>query len=224
MKRHVDEPDRYEPMPSVLELPGWLWRKVGRRARIAAVATLLALVAAGVALAPSITESKRERSLAEQRQRAEQRAELVRRLKAEQRPRFGRAGAVAPSGAPAQQLAARRRALDGAIGAILLDARRRVRSGQLDGPIKRVECERFPRSVDALGAHEDLSQRGGRYSCVAVTAEFGRSRASIGGVIGHTYRLKIDFTTGRYAFCKVSGQAGPSREQLVTTPEACGGR
>jgi hypothetical protein len=42
-------------------------------------------------------------------------------------------------------------------------------------------------------------------------------------VIGHQYRAEVDFGDGRYAFCKVSGQAGPAREQLVTTPKACGG-
>jgi hypothetical protein len=43
-------------------------------------------------------------------------------------------------------------------------------------------------------------------------------------VIGHQYRILVDFQTGGYAYCKISGQAGPSREQLVTTPRACGGR
>ena len=44
-----------------------------------------------------------------------------------------------------------------------------------------------------------------------------------GGVIGHQYRALVDFRTGRYAYCKISGQSGPSRDQLVTTPRACGG-
>jgi hypothetical protein len=99
-----------------------------------------------------------------------------------------------------------------------------VRRGELDGPVRRAVCEPFPRTVNGIGADRDLSRRSGRYSCVAVTAGFGRGEASIGGVIGHQYRTLVDFESGRYAFCKVSGQAGPSREQLVTTPRACGGR
>ncbi len=86
-----------------------------------------------------------------------------------------------------------------------------------------MECEPFPRSVDAVGAHEQLGRSSGRYACVAVTAEFGTGEAGATGVIGHQYRTMADFETGRYAFCKVSGQAGPSREQLVTTPRVCGG-
>jgi hypothetical protein len=219
------EPDRYEPMPGIGELPGWIWRRMGRVVRIALAAGLLLLVGLSVALAAGMRESNEERERAEQRERAAERAELIRRLKAEQRPRLGRSASVAPAGAGAQeQLAARAGVMDDLPAAILADARRRVRTGALDGPILRVDCEPFPRSVDGAGAERDLSRRRGRYSCVAVTAEFEATAESIGGVIGHTYRALADFKSGRYAYCKVSGQAGPSREQLVTTPPACGGR
>lgn len=216
--------DRYEPLPDITRLPGWLWRRMGRGVRIAGALMLLALVAGGVALLPGIQESKDEGERAEARQRAAARAELVRRLEREQRPRFARSAAVAPVGAPARErLAARAELMDELPAMVLADARRRVRAGRLDGPVLRVECEPFPRSVEARGADTDLSRRTGRYSCIAVTAEFGRSEESIGGVIGHKYRALVDFGSGRYAYCKVSGQAGPSREQLVTTPRACGG-
>ena len=75
-----------------------------------------------------------------------------------------------------------------------------------------------------MGAHEDLSRRDGRYSCIAVTSESGASEDVTGAVLGHTFRALVHFDTGSYGYCKVSGQAGPSREQLVTTPRACGGR
>jgi hypothetical protein len=216
-------PDRYEPMPGIADLPGWIWRRMGRGVRIGLAVGLVALAAVGVALVPGIRESQEERERAEQRERAESRAELARRLEAEQRPRFGRA-AVAPAGAGTEErLAARAALMDGMSAAILDDARRRVRTGALDGPILRVECEPFPRSVDAVGADEDLTRRRGRYSCLAVTAEFERSEESIGGLIGHQYRTQADFGSGRYAYCKVAGQSGPSREQLATTPRVCGG-
>jgi hypothetical protein len=198
---------------------------MGRGAKIAAAALLVAAVATGAALLPGILESKEERAASERRERAEFRAERIRELKAEQRPRFRRFESVAPPGAPAaRRLAARAAFMDDLSAAILADARRRVRRGELEGPIRRVVCEPFPRTVTGVGADEDLSRRTGRYSCVAVTTAFGRSKASVGGVIGHQYRVLVDFESGRYAFCKVSGQAGPSREQLVTTPRACGGR
>jgi hypothetical protein len=93
-----------------------------------------------------------------------------------------------------------------------------VRRGALKGPIRRVTCERFPKGAPgALGADRDLSRHRGRFSCVAVTAEFQ------GGVIGHQYRVAADFETGRYGFCKITGRTGPEREQIVTIPRECGG-
>jgi hypothetical protein len=197
---------------------------MGRGGRIAGAVFLLALVAAAVALVPSIQESKDDRARSEERARAQARAELARRLEAEQRPRFARSVSVAPAGAGAhERLAARAQLMDELQASVLADARGRARAGSLEGPILRVECEPFPRSVDAIGADSDLSRREGRYSCLAVTAEFERTEQSIGGVLGHQYRTLVDFESGRYAYCKISGQAGPSRDQLATTPSACGG-
>jgi hypothetical protein len=173
---------------------------------------------------PVILESKEERAESDRRERAERRAELIRRLETEQRPRHRRSTSVAPPEAAAsEQLGARSALMNELRAEVLADARARVRRGDLDGPVRRVECEPFPRSVDAVGAHEQLGRRTGRYACVAVTAEFGTGEMGATGVIGHQYRTMVDFETGRYAFCKVSGQAGPSREQLVTTPRVCGG-
>jgi hypothetical protein len=213
--------DRYEPMPGVAELPGWVWRRMGRAVRIGVLAAVVAAIGAGAALLPGILESKEDRAETERRERAERRAELVRRLEAEQRPRFRRFASVAPPDAGAEaQLAARGALMDALPAEILRDARDRVRRGQLDGPISRVQCEPFPRTVAGVGADEVLARRVGRYACVAVRADFGTGEAGATGVIGHTYRTRVDFATGRYAFCKVSGQAGPAREQLVTTPRA----
>jgi hypothetical protein len=210
--------ERYEPMPGIGALPGWLWRKIGRSGRIVLLVALVAALATAAALTPSIVESKKDRAAAERAERAERRAALARRLRAEQRPRYRRSASVAPT------LAARATLMDEMSAEILADARRRVARGRLEGPIRRVRCEPFPRTVSGVGADTDLSRRTGRYSCIAVTAEFARGEVSVGGVIGHQYRAKVDFRSGRYAFCKVAGQPGPSREQLATTPEACGGR
>jgi hypothetical protein len=218
------QPDRYEPLPDITHLPGWIWRRMGRGVRIGGAVLLLALVGLGAALVPSIQNSQEERERAEERQRAAARAALARRLKEEQRPRFARSAAVTPAGAaPKERLAARAKLMRELSASILGDARRRVRSGALEGPVLRVECEPFPRSVDAVGADTDLARRRGRYSCIAVTAEFERSEQSIGGVVGHQYRAQVDFESGGYAYCKISGQAGPERDQLATTPKACGG-
>jgi hypothetical protein len=220
----IPRPDLYEPMPGIAALPGWLWRRTGRAARLILLGALIVLLGTAAAMVPVMLESKEERAESDRRERAERRAELIRRLETEQRPRQRRSTSVAPPQAAAEeQLEARSALIDELNAEILADARARVRRGDLDGPIRRAECEPFPRSVDAVGAHEQLGRRSGRYACVAVTAEFGTGEAGATGVIGHQYRTMVDFETGRYAFCKVSGQAGPSREQLVTTPRVCGG-
>jgi hypothetical protein len=198
---------------------------MGRGVRVVAGLLLVAAIGIAIAVLPGILETKRERAESDRRERAQLREERIRELEAEQRPRFGRSDSVAPAGAGAEErLAARAGLLEELSRAVLTDSRRRVRSGELDGPIDRVECVPFPRTVEGVGADEDLSRRSGRFSCVAVTAAFGRDEQSVGGVIGHQYRTLVDFESGRYAYCKISGQAGPSREQLVTTPRACGGR
>jgi hypothetical protein len=216
--------DRYEPLPGFADLPGWAWRRIGRRGRIAAGMLLVAAIAVTVALASGIREAKRENAESERRERARLEARRLRELRAEQRPRFGRLDAVAPTGAPAaRRLEARAELMEGLAAAIVADARRRVRRGRLDGPILRTDCEPFPRTVEGIGAERDLSRRRGRYSCVAVTADIPRSEASLGGVIGHQYRVLVDFETGRYAFCKVLGRADAPPDPRVTTPQVCGG-
>ena len=197
---------------------------MGRRFRIGVGLVLIAAVGLAVAVAPGIIETKREAAEAERRERAEAEARRIRELRAEQRPRFGRTDSVAPAGArPEQRLASRAEVMDGLVAALLTDARRRVRLGAIEGPILRAQCEPFPRTVEGVGAERDLSRRRGRYSCVAVTAEIPRGDASVGGVIGHQYRVLVDFETGRYAYCKVSGRPEPIPDPRVITPRACGG-
>ena len=211
--------DRYDPLPALPELPRWLWRRMGRTARVAAVLSVLTVAAGAAAAVPTLRESKRDADARSERDRAAQRAELVRRLRAEQRPITGRSDATVRG----DGLAARARVMSHLGAAIGADGRARVKSGELDGAIRRVTCESFPRTVGGTGADEDLSRRRGRFSCVAVTAEFERTESNPGGVIGHGYRALVDFRTGRYTFCKITGRPGPEREQVVTIPQACGG-
>jgi hypothetical protein len=214
-------PERYEPLPGIAGLPKWIWGKLPRPARIALALLPVAVVALVLLLGPGIDESKDERAEAERQRLAQLDAERVARIRAEQRPLFRR-------GAPAGEDLAARAALVAALPvAIQADARDRVAAGALDGPIRDVECEPYPRSVDARGAHLDPSQTTGRYSCLAVTAAVEASERSEAASIGHPYRVLVQFDTGRYAFCKVTGRPGEgslSREILVPVPAACGGR
>jgi hypothetical protein len=90
-------------------------------------------------------------------------------------------------------------------------------AGQLDGPLRRVACEHFPRTVGDVRPERDLSRTTARYACLVVTSQFQ------GGVIGHPYRSKVAFREGAYAFCRIAGRPGVERDPEVTTPKSCGG-
>jgi hypothetical protein len=198
--------DRYEPAPGLIELPGWVWRRTSNALKLGVVVGLVLVVAGTVAVAvASRRDAQRADAAAAQRTAAVHRDEVA-KARAEQQPQFGRSQGS-------------RTAMAGVMSdAILADARSRVRAGQLKGPILRVVCERFPKTVGPVPL-----ERNRNYSCVAVTAEFARSKGGEAGAIGHPYRARIDFSTGRYAFCKVTARIDIVKHPEVTTPEACGG-
>jgi hypothetical protein len=207
-------------MPGIIDLPGWLWRRMPPVARVGLVVAFVALIVVAVLIAPGIRESKSERERAEQQERQRIQAAHQERIERVQRPRFA-TGPAATSG-----VAARRRLLDSASATLLADARRRVAAGKLRGPIKGIDCEPFPRTVAGVGAEDSTEQRYGRYACIAVTAEFKQTEATTGGLIGHPYRMRIDFDSGRYAYCKVAGRPGEgllTRRVTVSVPRVCGG-
>jgi hypothetical protein len=214
------QPDRYEPLPGFLDMPGWLWRKMPPLAKAALVLTFVGLIALALIIGPGIRESKSEREKAEQQERLRARQAREARIMREQRPRFA-TGPAATSGVPA-----RRRLVDMAGASVLADARRRVEAGTMSGPIKGVDCEPFPRNVAGIGAEDSTDERYGRYSCIAVTARFEQTETTSGGLLGHSYRVRVNFDTGRYAFCRIAGR--PAEGQLKrrlgpTVPRICGG-
>ena len=203
LRRVAGLPERYEPLPGLTELPAWIWRRLGSRGRTGVVVALALAVGGTVALVPALDAARDERAASDRRERVERHDRRVRVLAVEQRPQFGRA--------PASSRAA---SLDEVAAAIAADARRRVRAGALTGPIRRIECDPYPRS---LHPERQLARRRVRLACLAVTADFE------GGALGHPYRALIDFATGRYAYCKVSGRPDPTPDPEVTTPHPCGG-
>ena len=221
--------DRYEPLPGVLELPGFLYRKLsprGRRIAQLVAALLVVALAAGIVFGlPAITTTKEERAAAEASADAKRRAQRLEQLQAEVRLRQGR-------GTPARGLEGgaaltARRALAGELAAaVQQDAVARVQAGEFTQSIKRVECERFPRAVDGANPADDLTSRTGRYSCLAITADAPKIANNERSSIGYPYRALVDFTAGRFAYCKVTGRPGEGslvREVPVRVPTACGG-
>lgn len=210
--------DRYDPLPGLLSIPGFLLRKLGPRGRIVAGAVgalaFAGLVVAAVVEIPKITDTKRDNAAEERRDRAAALELQRRRLIAEQRPHRG-VSPVVPA-----LTAARRRAVVGEVEAgITADARRRVAAGRLDPPAPRyTTCEKLPYARDTAAV--------GRLSCTAVTSEV-RREGERAGIVGYPFRALVHYDSGRYAWCKVSGHAGEgsfTHSTGVGVPQVCGGR
>ena len=221
--------DRYEPMPGLLEIPGFLIRKIPPRARRpAAFAAAILLAAAAVALVlsiPAITESKDERAATEARAEREQDALRAAELRAELRLREGR-GPAARGLTGARALEARQALATQLAADVEADAVSRVQAGEFTQSVSRVECERFPRRSPNRDPALDLGRRTGRYACLAITADAPRSATQNPSRIGYPYRAIVHFGSGRYAFCKISGRPGEgglTGELPVRVPRACGG-
>jgi hypothetical protein len=215
-----DVNDRYEPLPGFFELPRWLWRKMPPAAKVAVAALGVGLVVLAIVLSPVIQRSKEDRAREEAALSAEHQRQLLDEIQREQRPRFAR-------GAPAGTDIPKREQLVASAGAsIQADASRRSAAGEFNGPILRVSCEPYPRGGTEPPADQVPSKANGIYSCLAITSDIPETEGSRGGVVGHPYRTKIDFGTGRYAFCKIRGRPGElaiRTDARIQVPRACGG-
>lgn len=204
--------DRYDPLPGLLQLPSFVYRKLGRSGRIAVAAgaalLVVAATVAAIVLVPRIADTKQERADRERREAAAATAERRRRLIAEQRPHRGRSEASASRATVLAELQA----------AILADARARTASRQLAGPPpKSVRCRPL------TGA--DPSADRVPYDCIAITSELPRDEELPQGVIGHPFRAVAEYPAGRFTWCKVSGHAGEGgftqNDLAVRLPRAC---
>ena len=119
------EPDggHYEPLPSLPQVPLWLWRKMPRWGHIALVVVVAAAGAVLVASIPGIVAGKRK-----ERREARLTEQSVRlRIARDQRPRAASLRASAPAVSQLER-------------AILADARRRASAGTIEGPVVGVSC------------------------------------------------------------------------------------
>ena len=224
------DPDRYEPLPSLAELPAFLLRKLSQRGRwvpwVAGALVVAVVVVVVVLLAPHNRSNAANRDAQQARQAAARKAELHARWEREARPIYGR-GPVAPR--PARR---------GRVGPAPR-ARRRAR-GRRDGrccrarPARRARrqyrstgCFRFPKGVDDLPPADDLTDSVAVVECIAVAAAVAPSETTTGSMIGQPYRARVDFARGRYAFCKIVQQPGElaiQRKPVIDIPRACSGK
>jgi hypothetical protein len=212
--------DRYEPLPGLLELPKFVWQRLSRAARIALACLTLAAVVAAAILVPVIQRSREDHRRADAAESARIQAQILAETRREQRPRFDRGKAAGAD------LDARHALLVSAIGSIRADASTRSAAGEFNGPILSVRCEPFPPTAGGAPADQLPSTRTGRYACLAVTSHVPATPGNPPGVVGHPYRARIDFASGRYALCKIRGRPGElavrARPRLPI-PRACGG-
>jgi hypothetical protein len=203
--------DRYEPLPGLLSLPSFLYRKLGPRGRIAVKVgggvLAVAVSAAVLVLAPRISESRQERAETERRDAAAALAARRRQIIEEQRPHRSRAAPAASRDALVAELEER----------IMADVRARVGTGKLAGPAaKRVECEPIRHGQNTHGSRVV-------YDCLAVTSDLPSIGDTPGGAIGHPFRGVVQFPIERLTWCKISGRTIedlPSRD-LAAIPRAC---
>jgi hypothetical protein len=227
----MPQPDRYEPLPSVVELPGHLMRKLspGRRRVVLGAGSLLlaAVVLAAILVVPQLRSEQHERQTQAARSAAAAHAALLAKYAREARPIRG-AGPAAEGRQDAEALVARRRLVHGLEAAVLADARARVTRGELHGRYTATSCYRFPKGVHDRPPAEDLVRPIAVLECIAVRAKVARDeRTTTGSLIGQPYRALVDFSRGRYAFCKIvqiPGELAIERGGVLKVPRACGGK
>jgi hypothetical protein len=226
----ASQPDRYEPLPSLLELPGHLLRKLPERLRrpvqLAAATLLLAIIAGAVVALPHIHAGQRAQDARDARRSAAALSALKARYAREARPRRG-SGPAGGGLHGARALAARRALAAGLEAAVLADARARARRGQLHGRYAAATCSRYPKGLDDRPPAEELGRAVVPVQCLAVSADVAsRAHLTNGSLIGQPYRAVVDFARGHYAFCKIVQQPGElsiRRDAVLKIPRACRG-
>ena len=183
------------------------------------------VIVACILILPGVFDAKRETNARLAKEHAARVAAERKRLTREQRPMRGRPVGLKPPGPTAsasEQLAARRKLITALEGAILADAQNRVKTGQLDGPVKSVSCGPLIRNPGNVGEEEDLSNSRGRYDCVAVKREVMKG-GKVVGLFGHPFVGTADFKRFTYVWCKDNKVPGERGKPLakVTIPAVC---
>ena len=223
------EPDRYEPLPSLGELPSFLLRKLTRRGRQVAWVAAALLVVAAVAVVALVVPHNRSQAADREAQNAQRaaarKAELQERWQREAQPLFGR-GPAAPDPQAQKALVPRRALVAGLEDAVTADAAARARRGELEGRYRSTGCFTFPKGVDDPPPADDLASSVAIVECIAVSARIAPDQLTTGSLIGQPYRARVDFRRGRYAFCKIVQQPGElaiQRKPVIEVPRVCSG-
>lgn len=191
-----------------------LERRHGRRGLIWAVAGLLVCGLLLVVLLAT-SGSRKERVSAQQRALiAKERA----RLKREQAPQWFAARDLRPAAGAGEAAVRRARAalVRRAEQEIEREARRRLRQGRLDGPIRASSCK--PLSTDPQAVPDDrLLTRGfGRYRCLAEIRDVPGTEGGVVAKFGHPWVAALDFRDFTFVICRDTPAQGERGVALVT--------
>jgi type II secretory pathway component PulM len=222
--------DRYEPLPSLGELPSHLLRRLSPRGRRLLAVGGAALVVAAIVLVAVVAPHGRSRAAQHDAQNAQRAASDLAALRAryarEARPIRG-TGPAAGQSHGRHALGPRRALVASLEAAVVADARQRSRSGELVGHYRSASCFKFPKGVHDPPPADDLARSVAIVECIAATAQVAPdSRTTTGSMIGQPYRARIDFPHGRYTFCKIVQQPGElaiERDAVLDVPKACSG-
>jgi hypothetical protein len=212
--------DRYEPLPGLLGLPAFVWRRLPHAGRVAVVALGAALVVGTAVAVPFIVSGKHESAEKERRADAAAKAAAERRLRADQAPHRGRA-----AGSPTDPAAQRQAAIVATLEeSITRDARARLRAGRIPGPpVKRTVC-----SVDRTQL-ADLQavarQAGGAVlRCLAATT-IGSRPDGRRFAVGFEFVAAANWRRGTFTWCKTNPPPGEKfggvRRAEVPLSRAC---
>ena len=223
-----DEPERRQPLPSLVRLPAHLLRgltPLRRRLVLTAAVTLVTAIAvAGVAFVPSLRAEREARVAAEARRAAADRAASLARLDREAEALTG-AGPAARGVAAGRVVTTRRRLLDELEADVLADSQLRARRGELKGAYRSAACFEFPKRLTEQRPEQQVRRSVMRMECIAVSSEVRSSELSTGSLIGQPFRARVDFARGRFAWCKIVQRPGELsiQQALFRVPRRCGG-
>ena len=187
---------------------------------ILAGVALAGVIAAAVLILPGVFSAKRDNDARVAREHKALVAAERRRLIHEQRPMRGRPAHLRPPAAgvsDGEQIAARHKLVTALEGAILADARARVKSGELHGSVKRVSCGPLIRTPGNPDEADDLSKPRGRYDCVAVERDVIKD-GKVVGLLGLPFVGTADFKRFTYVWCKDNKVPSENGRPLTKVP------
>lgn len=169
-------------------------------------ALLVVGVPAALVISGAIGEEKTRKQVIERTELTARQAADRKRLIREQRPVRGRvrtAAGVSADAASAQLVL-------GVERAVAAEAKRRVKSGELETPIRfaRARCRELPERRPGFLSME----------CVAVTSEVTGGEGDKVGHLGYPFLVLASLKDGRYAFCKTNPNPGEGASRFGTTP------